>query len=87
MSTPVVATTDAPAKLRKGFAAMDRDKQREIASRGGRAAHAKGTAHEFTSDEARAAGTKGGAVVALDREHMARIGRIGGAAKGRRSPS
>jgi uncharacterized protein len=39
---------------------MDRAKQRAIASKGGKAAHAKGTAHEFTSEEARAAGRKGG---------------------------
>ncbi|MGH9198387.1 MAG: KGG domain-containing protein [Acidimicrobiia bacterium] len=39
---------------------MDRNKQREIASKGGKAAHQKGTAHEWTSDEARAAGRKGG---------------------------
>jgi general stress protein YciG len=39
---------------------MDPDKQRDIASRGGKAAHDKGTAHEFTSEEARAAGRKGG---------------------------
>jgi general stress protein YciG len=44
----------------RGFAAMDREKQRAIASKGGRAAHAKGTAHEFTTEEARAAGRKGG---------------------------
>ena len=41
---------------------MDREKQREIASKGGRAAHQKGVAHEFTSEEARAAGRKGGQV-------------------------
>ncbi|HUY75889.1 MAG TPA: KGG domain-containing protein [Ktedonobacterales bacterium] len=45
----------------RGFASMDPDKQREIASKGGRAAHQLGTAHEWTSDEARAAGRKGGA--------------------------
>lgn len=45
---------------RRGFASMDREKQREIASKGGRAAHAKGTAHEFTPEEARIAGRKGG---------------------------
>jgi len=45
---------------RRGFAAMDENKQREIASKGGKAAHEKGTAHEFTSEEARAAGRKGG---------------------------
>ena len=39
---------------------MDRGKQKEIASKGGKAAHEKGTAHEWTSEEARAAGRKGG---------------------------
>ena len=39
---------------------MDRAKQREIASKGGKAAHQKGTAHEWTSEEAREAGRKGG---------------------------
>ena len=48
------------ATSKRGFASMDPSKQREIASKGGRAAHAKGTAHEFTSDEARVAGRKGG---------------------------
>ena len=45
---------------RRGFASMDADKQRRIASKGGRAAHEKGTAHEFTPEEAREAGRKGG---------------------------
>lgn len=45
----------------RGFASMDRKKQREIASKGGKAAHQKGTAHEWTSEEARDAGRKGGA--------------------------
>lgn len=44
----------------RGFAAMDPQKQRQIASMGGKAAHAKGAAHEFTSAEAREAGRKGG---------------------------
>lgn len=44
----------------RGFAAMDPDKQREIASKGGKAAHEQGVAHEFTSEEAREAGRKGG---------------------------
>lgn len=44
----------------RGFASMDEEKQREIASKGGKAAHEKGTAHEFTSEEAREAGRKGG---------------------------
>lgn len=50
------------AKEDRGFASMDPDKQREIARKGGRAAHEKGTAHEWTSDEARNAGRKGGLV-------------------------
>jgi general stress protein YciG len=61
---------------------MDRGKQREIASKGGKAAHAKGTAHEFDSDEARNAGRKGGQAVSRNREHMAMIGRRGGEARG-----
>lgn len=44
----------------RGFASMDPDKQREIARKGGRAAHEKGTAHEWDSEEARVAGRKGG---------------------------
>ena len=62
----------------RGFASMNTERQREIARKGGRAAHAKGTAHEFTADEARAAGQKGGQRVSANREHMSRIGRIGG---------
>lgn len=48
------------AKKDRGFASMDRNKQREIASKGGRAAHEKGTAHKWTKKEAREAGRKGG---------------------------
>jgi uncharacterized protein len=48
------------AKEDRGFASMDRAKQRDIASKGGKAAHQKGTAHEWTSEEARDAGRKGG---------------------------
>jgi general stress protein YciG len=68
---------------KRGFASMDPSKQREIASKGGRAAHSKGTAHEFTSDEARVAGRKGGEAVSRDREHMSAIGREGGHSRGR----
>jgi len=68
---------------KRGFASMDPAKQREIASKGGRAAHAKGTAHEFTSDEARVAGRKGGEAVSRDRAHMSAIGREGGHSRGR----
>jgi uncharacterized protein len=60
---------------------MDREKQREIASKGGIAAHEAGAAHEFTPDEARNAGAKGGAKVSRDRGHMAEIGRKGGLAR------
>src|SRR5437763_15613925 len=71
------------AKMRRGrsvrgFAAMDADTQREVASLGGKAAHAEGTADEFTVQEASAAGRKGGQIVSKDRKHMAEIGRIGG---------
>jgi general stress protein YciG len=48
------------AKEDRGFASMDRNKQRQIASKGGKAAHQKGTGHEWTSEEAREAGRKGG---------------------------
>jgi general stress protein YciG len=76
------APSDRP-KSNRGFASMDLAKQREIASKGGKAAHAQGRAHEFTADEARAAGRKGGEVVSRDRAHMAAIGRAGGQARGR----
>ncbi len=73
------------ATSKRGFASMDPAKQKEIASKGGRAAHAKGTAHEFTSDEARVAGRKGGEAVSRDRAHMAQIGREGGHSRGARA--
>lgn len=69
----------------RGFASMDEERQREIASMGGRAAHAKGTAHEFTPEEAREAGRKGGEAVSRDRRHMAEIGSKGGQSRGRRA--
>ena len=72
-------------KSRRGFASMDPSRQREIASKGGRAAHAKGTAHEWSSDEARVAGQKGGVAVSRDRAHMAAIGREGGESRSRAS--
>ena len=55
-------------KTTRGFASMDREKQREIASKGGKAAHQKGTAHEWTREEARAAGRKGGLTSSRKRE-------------------
>jgi general stress protein YciG len=55
---------------KRGFASMDPEQQKEIASKGGKAAHESGNAHEFDSDEAREAGKKGGEAVSRDREHM-----------------
>ena len=52
--------TEERRPRRRGFAAMDSDRVKEIASKGGKAAHAAGTAHQFSSDEARNAGRKGG---------------------------
>lgn len=74
----VETKTIPKGKSRRGFASMDPEKQKAIASKGGRAAHLKGTAHEFTPEEARAAGRKGGLKVAADQAHMAEIGRLGG---------
>jgi len=62
----------------RGFASMSQARQREIAREGGRAAHEQGTAHEFSSAEAREAGQRGGQRVSRDRSHMAEIGRRGG---------
>ena len=64
------------AKEDRGFASMDRSKQREIASKGGKAAHQKGTAHEWTSEEARDAGRKGG--IASHRRRREQAGWAGG---------
>jgi general stress protein YciG len=66
----------------RGFASMDAAKQREIASKGGKAAHQQGVAHEFTSEEARLAGRKGGEAVSQDTRHMAEIGARGGQKRG-----
>jgi hypothetical protein len=66
----------------RGFASMDPERQRQIAREGGKAAHIKGTAHEFSPEEARNAGRKGGETVSRDREHMAEIGRKGGRSSG-----
>lgn len=84
-SAGVSGTSSNGRKSARGFASMDEGKQKEIASKGGRAAHAKGTAHEFDSSEARAAGRKGGMAVSRNREHMAAIGRRGGEARGQRA--
>ena len=70
-------------KERRGFASMSPERQREIASKGGRAAHLKGTAHEWTSEEARKAGRKGGQISRggrgrLTPDEARRAGRKGG---------
>jgi uncharacterized protein len=57
---------------------MTEARQRAIAAEGGRAAHQRGTAHEFSTAEARDAGQKGGEAVSKNRSHMAEIGRRGG---------
>jgi len=69
------------AKEDRGFASMDRAKQREIASKGGKAAHQKGTAHEWTSEEAREAGRKGGMASHRRRKEM-QEGQASGAGTG-----
>jgi general stress protein YciG len=69
----------------RGFAGMDQQKQREIASKGGKAAHLSGHAHKFTPSEAAEAGRKGGERVSQDRRHMAEIGAEGGRARRRQN--
>ena len=79
------STNGNGGKSKRGFASMDANRQREIASKGGRAAHAKGTAHEWSSDQARVAGQKGAVAVSRDRAHSAAIGREGGESRSRAS--
>lgn len=62
---------------------MTDEQKRQIASAGGRAAHAKGKAHKFTPDTAKEAGKKGGRAVSQNREHMSAIGQKGGQARSR----
>jgi uncharacterized protein len=63
-----MAENENDGTSRRGFASMDEEKQREIASKGGKAAHEKGTAHEFDSEEAAEAGRKGGQARAQNRQ-------------------
>lgn len=63
---------------KQGFATMTPERHRELCASGGKEAHARGKAHEFTSEEARVAGAKGGHAVSQNREHMRVIGRKGG---------
>lgn len=82
ITTPIEQPPAKP-KSRRGFASMDPERHRQIAAMGGKTAHALGKAHEFTAEEARNAGRKGGNTTAQDKEHMARIGSLGGAARKR----
>lgn len=66
---------------------MDPARQKEIAQQGGRAAHVTGKAHEFTAEEAQAAGKKGGQTTGKNKSHMAEIGRRGGLAKKKKAKS
>lgn len=79
--SPADENTHPPARSRRGFASMDREKHRQIAKMGGQAAHARGAAHEFDSAEAVIAGRKGGLSISQNREHMAAIGQRGGKAR------
>lgn len=81
MPEPTDAPTAPPVKpkAKRGFAAMDPAKQRELAQAGARKLHESGNAHKFTPDEARVAGAKGGQKIGQNREHMRAIGKKGGA--------
>ena len=78
---------NAGGKSNRGFASMDPQRQREIASEGGRAAHEKGTAHEFTSEEAREAGRKGGMARSANRRKAMESGSSSSHASGSNSGS
>jgi uncharacterized protein len=71
-------------RQRRGFAAMDPEEQRAIASLGGQAAHDSGNAPEFTAEEARRGAKMGGWVVSRDRKPMARLARLSAEARRRR---
>jgi len=71
-------------KQKRGFATMNPELRSAICSKGGKTAHAKGKAHEFTSEEGRAAGKKGGFIVSRNSEHMSSIARIARSRKGER---
>lgn len=60
---------------------MDKARQKEIAAKGGRSAHAKGSAHKWTPEEASKAGRRGGLAVSQNKDHMAKIGKKGGDAR------
>jgi general stress protein YciG len=68
------------------FQHLSPERKREISSMGGKAAHSKGRAHEFTKEQALEAGRLGGISVSQNREHMARIGRLGAIARHAKRP-
>ncbi len=80
-----VEYTASSVKAVRGFAKMDPERQKEIAKKGGVAAHKSGHAHKFSPEEAREAGKKGGKAVSQNRQHMAEIGRKGGEARKKKS--
>lgn len=65
---------------RRGFASLSAEQRKNISSKGGHAAHEKGTAHKFSPEEARKAGRKGGEKTSQNRAYMAEIGKRGGEA-------
>jgi hypothetical protein len=69
---------EAEGTRRRGFAGLPLEQRQAIAAMGGKAAHVQGKGHEFTTEEAAAAGHIGGVKVSQDRDHMATIGRKGG---------
>lgn len=69
--------------MSRGFAVMDTARHREIARKGGIAAHAQGVAHRWTSETAREAGKKGGLAISSRPGHMSAIGKLGGRASHR----
>jgi uncharacterized protein len=75
------------SSTKRGFAAIDPKRARELQRLGGQTAHRLGKAHKFTPEEAREAGKRGGRVTSRDRAHMSKIGRRGGANSRRRRAS
>jgi uncharacterized protein len=73
------------ASKKQGFASLTPERRAEIARIGGRTAHEQGRAHEFTPEQARDAGRKGGKIVASDKNHMREIGSKGGKTRARKA--
>jgi hypothetical protein len=77
-STEPVILSEPPARRLTGFATLSIEERKRIASKGGKVAHARGLAHEFTSETGAKAGRLGGLATSQDREHMSRLGKRGG---------